>query len=113
MELYGPYIFLKTVHRVHASECIPRRCDLFLASHFSILLEQKFLKKGNLTKTCQKVSDTIGAASTYHHPSGVASADAWYVHPFGAVLAHTHQGFALEVYKLVGSTPLLLVLWGS
>jgi hypothetical protein len=34
--------------RNHAS------CKLFLASHFSILSERKFLKKGSLTKTCRE-----------------------------------------------------------
>jgi hypothetical protein len=29
-------------------------CKLFLTSHISILLEQKNLKKGNLTKTCRE-----------------------------------------------------------
>ncbi len=33
--------------------------------------------------------------------------------PFGAVLARVHQGIALGVYKLVGSTPPLLTLQGS
>ncbi len=31
----------------------------------------------------------------------------------GAVLACVHQGIALGVYQLVGSTPLLLTLQGS
>ncbi len=48
-----------------------------------------------------------------HHPSGVASADAQYGHPFGVVLAGVHQGIALGVYKIVGSTPPLLALWES
>ena len=43
----------------------------------------------------------------------MASADAHSGHPFGVALARPHQGIALGVYKLVGSTPLLLVLWGS
>ncbi len=43
----------------------------------------------------------------------MASADAWYGLPFGAVLAHAHQGIALGVYKPVGSTLPLLVLQGS
>ena len=48
-----------------------------------------------------------------HHPSGVASADTWYGHPFGMALAHAHQGITLRVYKPVGSTPLLIALQGS
>jgi hypothetical protein len=51
-------LFLKTVHGGHASERVRRRCELFLASHFSTLPEQKFLQKflekGSLTKTCQE-----------------------------------------------------------
>ncbi len=47
-------LFLKTVHGGHANERILRHCELFLASHFSILSEQKFLEKGSLTKTCQE-----------------------------------------------------------
>ncbi len=43
----------------------------------------------------------------------MASADARYGHPFGVALASAHQGIALGVYELVGSTPPLLVLWGS
>ena len=43
----------------------------------------------------------------------MASADAWYGHPFGAALVRAHQGIALKVYKPVGSTPLLLALRGS
>ncbi len=43
----------------------------------------------------------------------MASADAGYGHPFGAALARAHQGIALGVYELVGSTPLLLALRGS
>ena len=43
----------------------------------------------------------------------MALANAWYGHPFGVVLAHMYQGIALGVYKPVGSTPLLLALWGS
>jgi hypothetical protein len=46
--------FLKTVHGGHASERVHRRCELFLASHFSILWERKFLEKGSLTKTCHE-----------------------------------------------------------
>jgi hypothetical protein len=49
-----PDLFLKIVHGGHASECIRRCCELFLASNFSTLLEQKFLEKGSLTKTCQE-----------------------------------------------------------
>ena len=56
-------LFLKTVHRGHASERVHRRCKLFLASHFSTLSEQKLLEKGSLTKTTKRVSDSIGAAS--------------------------------------------------
>jgi hypothetical protein len=48
-----------------------------------------------------------------HHPSGVASADARYGHPFGAAHARAHRGIALGVYKPVGSTPPLLTLQGS
>jgi hypothetical protein len=47
-------LFLKTVHGGHASERARRRCELFLNSHFSTLWEQKFLKKGSLTKTCHE-----------------------------------------------------------
>ena len=43
----------------------------------------------------------------------MASANARYGHPFGAALARAHQGIALGVYKLVGSTPSLLALRGS
>ncbi len=43
----------------------------------------------------------------------MASADAQYGLPFGAALARAHQGIALGVYKLVGSTLPLLALWGS
>jgi hypothetical protein len=53
-ELSVSDLFLKTVHGGHASERVHRRCKLFLASHFSTLLDQKFLEKGNLTKTCQE-----------------------------------------------------------
>ena len=53
-ELSVSDLFLKTVHGGHASERVRRRCELFLASHFSTLLKQKFLKKGSLTKTCQE-----------------------------------------------------------
>jgi hypothetical protein len=38
-------------------------CKLFLTSHFSILLEQKFLEKGSLRKDMPRVRDSIGAAS--------------------------------------------------
>ena len=48
-----------------------------------------------------------------HHPSNVASANAWYEHHFGAALARAHQGIALGVYKPVGSTSPLLALWGA
>jgi hypothetical protein len=47
-------LFLKTVHGGYGSERIRRRCELFLASHFSTLWEQKFLKKASLTKTCHE-----------------------------------------------------------
>jgi hypothetical protein len=47
-------LFLKTVHRGHASESNRRPCKIFLASHFSTSSEQKFLKKGSLTKTCRE-----------------------------------------------------------
>ncbi len=47
-------LFLKTVHRGHGSEHVRRRCELFLASHFSTSWERKFLKKGSLTKTCHE-----------------------------------------------------------
>jgi hypothetical protein len=43
----------------------------------------------------------------------VALANARYGHPFGVALTHVHQGIALGVYKLVGSTPPLLTLRGS
>jgi hypothetical protein len=43
----------------------------------------------------------------------VALANAQSGHPFGVVLVHAHQGIALGVYKLVGSTPPLLELWAS
>jgi hypothetical protein len=43
----------------------------------------------------------------------MASANARYGLPFGAALAHAHQGIALGVYELVGSTLPLLALWGS
>ncbi len=43
----------------------------------------------------------------------MALADARYGHPFGVALAHAHQGIALGVYELVGSTLPLLALWGS
>ena len=43
----------------------------------------------------------------------MALADDQYGHPFGAALERTHQGIALGVYELVGSTLPLLVLQGS
>jgi hypothetical protein len=43
----------------------------------------------------------------------MASADARYELPFEAALARVHQGITLGVYKLVGSTLLLLALRGS
>ncbi len=42
-----------------------------------------------------------------------ALADARYGLLFGAALARAHQGVALGVHKLVGSTLLLVALWGS
>ena len=48
-----------------------------------------------------------------HRLSGLALADAGYGHPFGAALGRVHQGIALGVYELVGSTPPLLALRGS
>ena len=53
-ELSVSDLFPKTVHGGHAIERIRRCCKLFLASHFSILSEQKFLGKVSLTKTCQE-----------------------------------------------------------
>jgi hypothetical protein len=53
-ELSVSDLFLRTVHGGHASEHVRRRCELFLASHFSTSWEQKFLKKGSLTKTCHE-----------------------------------------------------------
>ncbi len=55
-------LFLKTVHRGHASESDRRRCKLFLASHFSTSSEQKFLEKSSLPRHGKRVSDSIGAA---------------------------------------------------
>ena len=43
----------------------------------------------------------------------MASADAWYGLPVSVALARAHQGIALGVYELVGSTLPLLVLPGS
>ncbi len=43
----------------------------------------------------------------------MAWADAQYGHPFGAALVRAHQGIALGVYELIGSTPPLLALRGS
>jgi hypothetical protein len=45
-------LFHKTVHGGRASERVRRRCELFLASHFSTLWERRFLEKGSLTETC-------------------------------------------------------------
>jgi hypothetical protein len=47
-------LFLRTVHGGYASERVCKRCELFLTSHFSTSWEQKFLKKGSLTKTCHE-----------------------------------------------------------
>ena len=64
LELSVLDVFLKTVHGGHASDRIRIPCKLSLASHFSTLLEQKFLKKTVLPRHVKRVSDSIGAAST-------------------------------------------------
>ena len=43
----------------------------------------------------------------------MALANAPYGFPFDVALARAHHGVALGVSKPIGSTPLLLALWGS
>ena len=50
-ELSVSDLFLKTVHGGHGSECVLRRCELFLAFPFLNFVGTKF-EKGSLTKTC-------------------------------------------------------------
>jgi hypothetical protein len=94
------------------------------ASYFLLPISQlcwnkSFSRKAVLPRYAKRVSDSIDtafallASKVCHHPSGAALADARYGHPFHAALARGHQGIALGVYKPVGSTPLLLPLWGS
>jgi hypothetical protein len=76
------------------------------ASYFSLPISQlcqnkSFSRKAVLPRRAKRVSDTIGTASALlaSAPSGVASAGAWYGHPFGAALARAHQGITLGVYN--------------
>ena len=64
VELSSPDLFLKTVHRVHANERIPRRCDLFLLPISQFCRNVSFSRKAILPRHAKQDSGTIGAAST-------------------------------------------------